>query len=58
MKNWHKLVMGYLVIGAGVTAWAYFKGYALSPLYVVTWPTKIGVISAAPSTTGHAQSLG
>jgi hypothetical protein len=51
VKNWHKLAGLYLLAGAGVAGWAYFKGYAFSPMYLLTWPTKITTINAAPKTT-------
>lgn len=50
MRNWKHWAGLYLLGGAGIAGWAYFKGYAFQPMVIVTWPTKIGVISALPKT--------
>ena len=54
MPHWKKIAGFYLIAGAGVTAWAYFKGYALSPALIVTWLPKISTIMSKPSAPAGA----
>jgi hypothetical protein len=51
MKNWKHWAGLYLLAGAGISAWAYSKGYAFQAGTIVTWPTKISIINALPKTT-------
>jgi len=51
VKNWHKLLLLYGALGAGLGAWAYSKGYAFNPMYIISWPLHVAGVAAAPATT-------